>query len=238
MTQNTWLPGVHASPNIQRNPAAYEIENEAADPQGRIEQAMREIADWKDSVFLDIGAGTGFHLPRFHMRAKHVIAVEPHDESRLHAMERVRRLNLDNISIIKGSAEQTMLAPDSVDIAHARFAYFWGPGCEKGLHELERIMKPGGTAFLIHNDARRGTFASWLVRSPYYQYQKPEGYEEFWRRQGFAQTVVASEWRFVNRADLELVIRNEFPADMAETILAEHRELHISYSYNLYHKTY
>jgi hypothetical protein len=61
---SSWLPGVHPSANIQGDPDLYEIENRAADPKGRIEQAMWQIAPWQDDVLLDLGAGTGFHLER------------------------------------------------------------------------------------------------------------------------------------------------------------------------------
>lgn len=40
------LPGVHPAPNIQTGPDVYEIENLAADPEHRIEAAMRAIASW------------------------------------------------------------------------------------------------------------------------------------------------------------------------------------------------
>ncbi len=60
------LPGVHAAPNIQSAPDLYEIENIAVDPAGRIEAAMQAIAPWDDRIVLDVGAGTGFHIPRFH----------------------------------------------------------------------------------------------------------------------------------------------------------------------------
>jgi predicted RNA methylase len=32
---------------------------------------------WQDQVVLDLGAGTGFHLERFHRHAQQVLAVEP-----------------------------------------------------------------------------------------------------------------------------------------------------------------
>ncbi|HYN17588.1 MAG TPA: SAM-dependent methyltransferase, partial [Actinomycetes bacterium] len=67
----SWLPGVHPAPNIQEHPDLYEVENRAADPDGRIERAMWGLCPWGDEVVLDVGAGTGFHLERFHRRARH-----------------------------------------------------------------------------------------------------------------------------------------------------------------------
>jgi hypothetical protein len=43
-----WLPGVHPAPNIQEHPDLYEVENRAADPEGRIE------AFWRDQGFASV----------------------------------------------------------------------------------------------------------------------------------------------------------------------------------------
>lgn len=160
------LPGVHRAPNIQEAPDVYEIENLAVDPEQRIEAAMHAIASWDGRVMLDLGAGTGFHIPRWHATAAHVFAMEPHDASRLRAMARVATLGLERTSVLTGSAERILLPDASVDVVHARFAYFFGPGCEPGLAELARVIRPEGTAFIIDNDLRHGTFAEWLRHTP------------------------------------------------------------------------
>lgn len=232
------LPGVHPAPNIQRAPDVYETENRAVDPAQLIEQAMERIAPWQGKIVVDLGAGTGFHLPRFAARAAHVIGVEPHGPSRLRAMARCCALGLENVSVMTGSAAQVWLSDASVDIVHARFAYFFGPGCEPGLRELERILRPGGTAFIVDNNLRRGTFAAWLRRVPSFAALDPDALDRFWREQGFACEAIASEWRFEHRADLEAVVRNEFPPEVAEQILAEHHDLSVPYVYNLYYKRY
>jgi SAM-dependent methyltransferase len=239
MSDISWvdLPGVHTAPNIQGAPDIYEIENRAADPEGRIEAAMKAIAPWAGKVVLDLGAGTGFHIVRF-QAASHVIAVEPHDPSRLRAMARVTSLGLAHTSVMTGSAERLPLPDASVDIVHARFAYFFAPDCDPGLAELARVIRPGGTAFIIDNDLRGGTFAGWLRRSSWWATKDPDAVEGYWAQHGFTLHRVASEWRFDSRADLEAVVRIEFPGDLAEQILREHPGTRVDYHYCLYARRY
>lgn len=231
------LPGIHPSPNIQIAPNLYELENQAADPEQRIEQTMRAIANWTGKTLLDLGTGTGFHVPRF-QQAEHVFAVEPHDDSRLLAMQRIATLALRNVSILKGSAEYIPLRDQSVEICHSRFAYFFAPDCLPGLRELARVMRPGGTAFIIDNDLAQGTFAEWLQQSPYYKSATASEVSRFWREQGFTEQSIPSEWQFEHREDLEKVVRLEFGDELAARLLARHEGLQISYHYKLYYRIY
>jgi ubiquinone/menaquinone biosynthesis C-methylase UbiE len=238
MSSTSDLPGVHLAPNIQDAPDVYELENQAADPDGKIEAAMLQIASWQDKLVLDLGAGTGYHLPHFAKNARHVIGVEPHGGSRLRMMRRIADLGLENVSVLRGSAEKTGLQDHSVAVCHARFAYFFAPNCLPGLGELQRIMEPGGTAFVIDNDLANGTFANWLSRSANWQNVNAQIVESFWAEQGFTLTRIASEWRFENRADLEAVVRNNFAPQLADAILVEHTGVRVDYHYCLYHRRY
>lgn len=167
-----------------------------------------------------------------------MIAIEPHGPSRLRAMRRVTELELERASVLMGSAAAIPLRDASVDIVHARFAYFFGPGCEPGLRELERVIRSGGTAFIIDNDLRAGDFAGWLRRQPEWDAIDPDVSEGFWMAQGFGIERIATEWRFQRREDLEAVIRLEFPVDSAEGILCDHAGLSVSCHYLLLHRTY
>lgn len=229
--------GVHLSPNIQNAPDIYEIENLAADPDMLIEAAMWNIQPWTNGIVLDVGAGTGFHLPRFHPHSDRTIAIEPHDPSRRAAKDRMSSLGMDEVSILGGSADALPLAWNSVDLVHARFAYFFAPDCDRGVRELERVVRPGGVAFIIDNDLRSGTFASWLRRSPWVEHD-PDLVEGFWRDRGFNITRIPGRWAFSTRQDLEAVVRIEFPADVAEEIIAEHRGIEVEYHYLLIHRRY
>jgi SAM-dependent methyltransferase len=197
---------------------------------------MWRRAPWKRKTVLDIGCGTGFHLPRFAAKAGLVIGVEPHKASLRRAAQRVE--GLPTVSVRLGSAERLPVNSASVDVAHARFAYFWDARAAPGLGELERVMRPGGTAFVIDNDWSWGQFATWLRRSPSNAGHDEDAIEDFWRRQGFTTTAVHSEWRFVNRADLERVIHLEFPPATAEEILRSHQGTAVPYGYLLRHRSY
>ncbi len=233
------LPGVIPSPNIWGDAEAYEQENLALDPAGALEEAIRNVHDWNGERVLDIGCGTGFHLPRFAARAAHVCGVEPHPPLLALARRRIEGLDpglRQRVAVHSGSAEQLPLAPASVDVAHARWAYFFGPGCQPGLAELRRVMRPGGTAFVIDNDATRSTFGRWFrIALPDYD---SAAVERFWTRQGWTRVAVEISWAFADRASFERVVGIEFAPPVAERILAEHDGTEVDYAVNLWHKTF
>lgn len=238
MTDWHSTPDFLRAPNISDDSGLYEIENLAADPDGTVEWAMRAIAPWNEKVVLDLGAGTGFHLDRFHREAAHVIAVEPDSDLRLKMMQRVASQGLSRVSVLGASAADLPLRDHSVDIAHARFAYFFGPGCEPGIAELQRVLRPGGTAFIIDNDLTSSTFARW-VRSAYdYPEEKVAAIERFWIDRGFTIKRLESCWRFADRDAFERVMYLEFPRDDAKAFLADHQGLEVDYNLLLIHKTF
>jgi ubiquinone/menaquinone biosynthesis C-methylase UbiE len=222
------------SPNIWQHPETYEIENRAVDRDGVIESAMRSIADWSGRDVLDVGCGTGFHLPRFAETARSVVGVEPH--SPVAALARRRTSRLGSVSVLVGTAQRLPVPPASVDVAHARWAYFFGPGCEPGLRELDRVMRRGGTAFVIDNDGSRSTFGRWFRLG--YPKVDPDAVERFWSGHGWSRTPLDVEWRFEHRADLEAVVRIELDATTAQTVLAEHEGLVVDYAVNLWWRRY
>ena len=233
------FPGVHHSPNIVDTPAIYEIENRAADRDELIESAMQRVRRWDGMVIADIGAGSGFHAIRFATSASRVIALEPVEHLRLAIMRRMVENGVGNISVVAGSAESTGLADRSVDIVHARFAYFFGPGCEAGLREMERIIRPGGSFFVIDNDWHHGQFAEWLRSAPVAKvFDPPDTIDQFWMANGFAAQQIDSSWSFDAREDLDAVVRIEFPAEVADRILATHKGTTVSYSYRVFWRVY
>jgi SAM-dependent methyltransferase len=228
------LTGVIRSPNIWGSPRAYELENRGTDPDGVIEATMTAIRPWDAAVVLDVGCGTGFHLPRFAATAAKVVGVEPHPP--LLALARRRTAGTRGVEVRPGTAQDLPVPDASVDVVHARWAYFFGPGCEPGLRELSRVVRRGGAAFVIDNDATRSTFGSWFRRAlPDYD---SLAVERFWAMHGWRRTSLDIRWEHANRCDFEAVVRIEFAPELAEQLLTEHPGTSVDYAVNLFHRLY
>jgi SAM-dependent methyltransferase len=226
--------GVIPSPNIWNSPGVYELENRGVDPDGLIEAGMREIRDWTGADVLDVGCGSGYHLPMFARDARHVVGVEPHPP--LVTLARRRTRALAGVEVRAGTAQALPVADASVDVAHARWAYFFGPGCEPGLRELARVVRRGGVAFVVDNDAARSTFGGWFRRAlPSYD---PAAIERFWSLHGWRRRSLDVRWEFGSRADFEAVVRIEFAPRLADEILAGHPGTGVDYAVNLRWKAY
>jgi SAM-dependent methyltransferase len=200
------------SPNIWHWPEVYEIENRAQDVRGEIWRALSEVADWNGRDVLDIGCGTGFHLPRFAATARRVTGVEPHGPLVDRAKARVA--GLGNVDVLLGPAQRLPLPDTSVDVAHARTAYFFGPGCEPGLAEAERVLRPGGVLVIVDLDVRHRPYGDWM-RADLPAYDQFE-VDRFFTRMGFDCRSVETRWRFADRASLESVLRIEFSSRVAD----------------------
>jgi len=223
--------GAIPSPNIWHHPQVYEIENRAVDRAGALTALMRSLAPWQGRDVLDVGCGTGFHLPMFAEEAASVIGVEPHGDLAAIARRRVRRL--PQVTVLQGSATDLPLPAGSIDVMHARWAYFFGPGCEPGLLELDRVMRPGGRAFVIDNDPTRSTFGSWFQRGYGHRHDQDE-VVAFWRARGWERHPVDIWWTFDSREDLEACVRIEFPEAIAEEVIAEHTGKDVDYAVNVW----
>ena len=225
------LPDFRPAPNQGGHTELYELENQATDPDGHVLAAMRAQAPWAGRALLDLGCGSGYWLGRYAGEAAEVIGVEP--DPRLLPLAAGRD---PRVRVLKGSAEHIPLPDQSVDVVHARFAYFFSPGCDAGLTEVMRVLAPGGTLVVVGNDLMTGEFAG-LLRAADGAVVSVGGAaaDAWWAARGARRTTVHSSWRFRRRADFEAVLRMEFPAQVAGPWLAAHpRSLGLSYSYTLF----
>jgi SAM-dependent methyltransferase len=213
------------SPNIWHWPEVYERENLAQDADGVLWAALRAVAPWAGLDVVDVGCGDGFHLPRFAEEARSVVGVEPHPPL-------VERARARGVEVLRGGAEALPLPDASADVVHARTAYFFGEGCEPGLAEAERVLRPGGILAIVDLDFTVPPYGDWL-RADLPRYD-PAAVERFFARQGFTQQRVTSTWRFPDRGTLEAVLRIEFAPATADRAIAETPGLALPVGYRLH----
>jgi SAM-dependent methyltransferase len=204
------------SPNIWQWPDVYEVENRAQEPEGVVWDALHAQCDWAGLDVADVGCGDGFHLPVFAATAGTVVGVEPHPPLVRRALGRVT--DLPNVRVVAGGAEALPLPDRSVDVVHARTAYFFGRGCEPGIAEAERVLRPGGALAIVDLDATYPPYGEWM-RADLPRYD-PADVARFFDGLGFTSHTVAAQWRFEHRADLEAVLRIEFSARVAGRAIA------------------
>ena len=184
------------SPNIWNWPQIYEAENRAHDVDDAIWTALSPLADWSGDV-VDVGCGTGFHLPRFAEDARSVLGVEPHPP--LVETARRRTAHLPTVRVERGDAERLPLPDACADVVHARTAYFFGPGCEPGIREAMRVLRPGGVLVVVDLDASAHDYGRWMrADEPRYD---PAATEAFFLRHGFDVRRVDTRWVFEDRRD-------------------------------------
>jgi ubiquinone/menaquinone biosynthesis C-methylase UbiE len=228
------FPDWRFAPNIGGHPRSYALENQAVDKAGHVLAAMRRVTPWAGRTIVDLGCGTGYWLRSYAAEAARVIGVEP--DPRLRTAAHRAAESLARTEILAGSAECIPLADQTVDVVHARFAYFFPPGADSGLTEVLRVLRPGGQFVAVDNDYRWGEFARLLAASaPRPPHETAAVVDAWWRERGAVRYVVRSELTFASRADLAEVLRIEFPAAIADGWLRQHpTATGLSYGFTLF----
>ncbi|WP_091370970.1 class I SAM-dependent methyltransferase [Actinokineospora alba] len=216
------------SPNIWHWPEVYETENRAQDAEGTLWRLLGDLCDWSGDV-LDVGCGDGFHLPRFASAARSVLGVEPHPP--LVERARARIAKMPGITVAPGSAQELPVGDATFDVVHARTAYFFGPGCDPGLREADRVLRPGGTLVIVDLDAARPPYGRWM-RADLPDYD-PAEVDKFFDLKGFTRHRVSTVWRFADRESMAAVLRIEFSAAVAARALAEVPGLEFTVGYRV-----
>jgi SAM-dependent methyltransferase len=229
------LPDFVRSGNQAVDPSLYEVENAAIDPDGVLWEGMRALADWAGRDLLDLGCGSGWWLPRYATgpaAAARVVGVEPDQD--LVALAQARAV-AGRVEVLQGSAERIPLPDASVDVVHARFAYFFPPGCDAGLAECLRVLRPGGALVVVDNDQRHGEFAGLLAAAGSTAQGTADVTDAWWAERGAERHEVVSSWRFGSRADLAAVLRLELPGEVAaDWLRARPDAVGLSYGYVLF----
>lgn len=118
-------------------------------PEEVLDELMKYLPKKNDSIAADIGSGTGIFTKKLLDRGLKVYAVEPNDEMRKVAEESLHKY--PKFHSIKGTAENTTLPDESVDLVTAAQAFHWFKP-EPTLKEFQRILQPEGMVAFVWNE--------------------------------------------------------------------------------------
>lgn len=116
----------------------------------------KELIDWlygktKAEFVADVGAGTGKFTKCLTQKPWKITAVEPNDDMR-------SKLNIVGINVVKGTAENTGLDANSVDLVTVAQAFHWFDK-EKFKSECQRILKTGGSLAVVYNERKNNDYS-------------------------------------------------------------------------------
>jgi ubiquinone/menaquinone biosynthesis C-methylase UbiE len=107
----------------------------------------------------DVGAGDGeFGVAlAARVRANGHVWVQEIDDGELRKIrKRAKRSGLDNLTVVEGTSEATMLPDDCCDAVLLRFVYHHMSEREVMLDDLRRAVRPGGLLLVIERGERGG----------------------------------------------------------------------------------
>ncbi len=120
-----------------------------------------DVARVDGAVVLDAGAGTGRITLPLARRARRVYALDPAPPMLSLLDRKLATADLRNVELLRGAFHQVPLPDDSVDAVVACSAF--GPlevrGGQRGLAELQRVIRPGGRIVIMWPED-----ADWFIR--------------------------------------------------------------------------
>jgi ubiquinone/menaquinone biosynthesis C-methylase UbiE len=142
----------------------------------RLSRAMeRELGGSRDELtaglsgrVVEIGAGNGMNFAHYPATVTEVVAIEPEPFLRAKAEVAAGSARVQ-VSVRDGVAEALPLEDASADAAVVSLVLCTVPDPAAALHELRRVLKPGGELrFMEHvrsEDPKKARFQRWLDRS-------------------------------------------------------------------------
>lgn len=111
---------------------------------------LREIGGIRDGVCIDIGCGPGMLAVELAQRSEFkVIGLDIDPDQKPLFEKRIREAGLaERVSFVLGDAQKLPFADNSADAIVSRGTLTFIPDIGKCLREVDRVLKPGGVAFL------------------------------------------------------------------------------------------
>ena len=142
--------------------AMYERLSRSGPEHNFMEPLRKEVIGQAQGVVLEIGAGTGLNFAFYNPeQVERVEAVEPDKAMLRYARERLKTARVP-ITLTQAPVETLPFANETFDSAVATLVFCSVTDPMRGLHEVWRVLKPGGMLLLIEHVRAQGAFAQQL----------------------------------------------------------------------------
>ncbi len=150
----------HPSLHHPRFAAFYEWTTQLGSCRRFSDPLRQELVGQATGIVLEIGAGNGLNFPFYApSHCERVEAVEPDPAMVRYARQ---RLNLAQVpvTLTEASIEALPFADHVFDSVVATLVFCSVADPLQGFHEIQRVLKPGGTLFLLEHVRAKGAIAA------------------------------------------------------------------------------
>src|SRR6266705_5464332 len=139
--------------------AVYERLSRSGREHNFMEPLRKEMIAQAQGIVLEIGAGTGLNFALYNPeQVERVEAVEPDSAMLRYARERLKTARVP-ITLTQAPVETLPFADETFDSAVATLVFCSVTDPMRGLSEIQRVLKPGGTLLLIEHVRAQGAIA-------------------------------------------------------------------------------
>ncbi len=142
--------------------AMYERQSRREPKRSFMEPLRKEIIGQAHGLVLEVGAGTGLNFAFYNPeQVERVEAVDPDSAMLGYARERVKTARVP-ITLTQAPVEALPFADETFDSAVATLVFCSVTDPLRGLSEIQRVLKHGGTLLLIEHVRAQGAIAGRL----------------------------------------------------------------------------
>jgi ubiquinone/menaquinone biosynthesis C-methylase UbiE len=138
----------------------YELLSRGAAESSFMEPLRRETAGQAYGVVLEVGAGTGLNFSFYNPeKVERLEAIEPDTAMLRYARQRMATAGVP-ITLTQAAVEELPFDDSTFDCVVATLVFCSVTDPERGLREIRRVLKPGGTLYMVEHVRSQGSIAS------------------------------------------------------------------------------